>query len=154
MKQIKKNSRRRSISTDDLLIKRKNQCLQQLLPENMGSGHSNFFKLGPDLNYIETQYRPIDDLSLLSQIDNEEPRLIVTLGIKVVHDLSLKKEMKSFLMKATPQLQVLTPAWVSVNTKQIKNCCNCGFHFQKSVWNTISVKNNPSSFSKTMVSRI
>lgn len=58
------------------------QCLQQSLPEELGVGYSNVFQLDTDLSYIETHYTPAHNLSVLSQIDAQEPRMVVTLGLK------------------------------------------------------------------------
>jgi len=82
MKLIEQNSRQWRINTGDLKTQHHQNYSQQLLPTDIGTGYSNFFKLGRDLNYIETKYKPIKDLKLVSQIDSEEPRLVVSLGIK------------------------------------------------------------------------
>ncbi len=82
MKQNQQNRRRWSINTADLSMQQHTNYLKQVLPKDAGKGYSHFFKLGQDLNYIETKYRPEQDLSLLSQIDNVESRLVVSLGIK------------------------------------------------------------------------
>lgn len=52
------------------------------LPEKLGLGHSNIFRLEGDLSYIETQYSPCNDLAILSRMDNQEPRIVVTLGLQ------------------------------------------------------------------------
>jgi len=82
MKRNQENRRRWSINTADLNMQQHSNYLKQALPKDAGMGYSNFFKLGQDLNYIETNYKPEKDLSLLSQIDNAEPRIVVSLGIK------------------------------------------------------------------------
>lgn len=56
--------------------------LHQSLPEDLGMGRSAIFQLKQDLSYIETRYTPSKDLAVLSQIDYQEPRLVVTLGLK------------------------------------------------------------------------
>lgn len=61
---------------------RQKDCLQQALPKNLGLGQSAIFQLDPDLSYIETRYAPSKDLAVLSRIDYQEPRLMVTLGLK------------------------------------------------------------------------
>ncbi|MGZ5008310.1 MAG: helix-turn-helix transcriptional regulator [Methylobacter sp.] len=71
-----------SISTDDLPSQRQNDCLHQTLPDNLGIGHSSIFQLDQDLCYIKTHYAPSRDLAVLSRIDYQEPRLMVTLGLK------------------------------------------------------------------------
>jgi AraC family transcriptional regulator, transcriptional activator of the genes for pyochelin and ferripyochelin receptors len=57
-------------------------CLHQSLPENAGVGHSNSFLLDEGLSYIETLYTPSRDLAVLSHIESQEPRMVVTLGLK------------------------------------------------------------------------
>jgi len=57
-------------------------CLHQFLPDKIGIGQSAIFQLDQDLSYIETCYTPSKDLAILSKIDNQEPRLVVTLGLK------------------------------------------------------------------------
>lgn len=82
MKQVEQNKRRWSINAKDLPIDEKLKYQQQCLPDNLGEGYSNFFKLGHDLNFIETDYFPTSDFSILSQFESADPRLVVTLGIK------------------------------------------------------------------------
>jgi hypothetical protein len=52
------------------------------LPENTGVGHSKTFHLDEGLNYIETLYTPSKDMSVLSFIEAQEPRIVVTLGVR------------------------------------------------------------------------
>jgi AraC family transcriptional activator of pyochelin receptor len=63
-----------SIRADDLpsLFQKHKNCLRQSLPEVAGVG----------LIYIETLYKPSKDLAVLSQIESQEPRMVVTLGLK------------------------------------------------------------------------
>jgi AraC family transcriptional regulator, transcriptional activator of the genes for pyochelin and ferripyochelin receptors len=58
------------------------KCLHQSLPDKVGVGKSAIFQLDQDLSYIETRYTPSKALAILSKIDNQEPRLVVTLGLK------------------------------------------------------------------------
>lgn len=72
-----------SISADDLPSQIQQQnCLKQYLPENAGLGCSTLFRLDQDLSLIETCYTPAKDLAVLSRMDNQEPRMVVTLGLK------------------------------------------------------------------------
>lgn len=73
-----------SIDSVDLPLQLQQQqnCRQQSLPDELGSGQSTIFQLDHDLSYIDTRYTPSKDLAILSQIDNQEPRLVVTLGLK------------------------------------------------------------------------
>ncbi|MDO9214421.1 MAG: AraC family transcriptional regulator [Methylococcales bacterium] len=59
-----------------------NHCLHQALPKELGEGYSDIFQLDTDLSYIETHYTPSKDLGVLSHIDSQEPRMVVTLGLK------------------------------------------------------------------------
>lgn len=72
------------VKNDDLPLhfQVKDQCLQQSLPDELGQGCSEIFKLDADLSYIKTDYTPNKDLAILSQIDTHEPRMVVTLGLK------------------------------------------------------------------------
>lgn len=73
-----------SINNDELLSQYlpEDNCQHHRLPEKLGLGHTNIFKLDRDLSYIETQYSPCNDLAVLSRIDHQEPRMVVTLGLK------------------------------------------------------------------------
>ena len=73
-----------SIRADDLptQFQPQNNCLYQSLPENAGVGHSKTFHLDEGLNYIETLYTPSKDMSVLSFIEAQDPRIVVTLGVK------------------------------------------------------------------------
>ncbi|MDO9169072.1 MAG: AraC family transcriptional regulator [Methylobacter sp.] len=75
-------ARRWSISSNELQLQQKKDCLHQSLPENLGLGHSTIFQLDQDLSYTETRYTPSKDLAVLSRIDYQEPRLVVTLSLK------------------------------------------------------------------------
>jgi AraC family transcriptional regulator, transcriptional activator of the genes for pyochelin and ferripyochelin receptors len=73
-----------SIDSYDLLTYRNPQqnCLHQSLPDEVGEGKTTIFELNQHMSYIETHYLPSKDLSILSRIDHQEPRLVVTLGLK------------------------------------------------------------------------
>ena len=77
-------TRRWTIKADGLpsQFQQQQNCLHQYLPEEAGFGYSNIFELDEGLNYIETLYTPSKDLAVLSHIDNQEPRMVVTLGLK------------------------------------------------------------------------
>jgi len=75
-------ARRWRISSDELQLHRQKDCLHQSLPEDLGVGRSTIFQFDQDLSYIETRYTPAKDLAVLSRIDYQEPRLMVTLGLK------------------------------------------------------------------------
>jgi AraC-like DNA-binding protein len=74
--------KRWSIYSGDLLAHQEQNCLHQSLPEELGSGRSAIFQLDHDFSFIETRYTPSKDLAVLNKIEFQEPRLIVTLGIK------------------------------------------------------------------------
>ncbi len=80
--ETKQTAARWRISSDELQCRQQKDCLQQLLPENLGLGQSTIFQLDQDLSYIETRYTPAKDLAVLSRIEHQEPRLMVTLGLK------------------------------------------------------------------------
>lgn len=54
----------------------------QCLPEELGSGETRIFQLDPGLSYLETECTPIGELSVASRIDEDEPRLVLTVGIQ------------------------------------------------------------------------
>ncbi|WP_262964527.1 helix-turn-helix transcriptional regulator [Methylobacter psychrophilus] len=85
MKKIQQlTARKWSINVSDLplQLQKTNNCLHQSLPKEAGYGHSNIFQLDKDLSYIETIYTPAKDLAILSRVDFQEPRMIVTVGLK------------------------------------------------------------------------
>lgn len=70
------------IKNDDLPSQQLADCLKQSLPDELGRGHSAMFQLDTELNYIETRFQPSQDLAVLTRMDQPEPRLVVTLGMK------------------------------------------------------------------------
>jgi AraC-like DNA-binding protein len=74
--------KRWSISSDDLRSRQQQNCLYQSLPEELGMGRSAEFQLDHDMSFIETRYTPSKNLAVLNKIEFQEPRLIVTLGLK------------------------------------------------------------------------
>lgn len=74
----------RNIGNHELLSQflPEDNCQLQRLPETLGPGHSNIFKLDSNLNYIETHYTPSQDLAIQTRMDATEPRMVVTLGLK------------------------------------------------------------------------
>jgi len=79
-----RTSSRWRVKNDDLPshFQTRNQCLHQSLPEELGIGYSDVFQLDSDLSYIETHYTPSQDLGVLTHIESQEPRMVVTLGLK------------------------------------------------------------------------
>lgn len=77
------NSHWRKLKTDDLPSCRLElrNCLSQHLPEELGFGFSEIFRLDHDLSYIETRFAPAAPVAILSRMDLREPRLVVTLGL-------------------------------------------------------------------------
>jgi AraC family transcriptional regulator, transcriptional activator of the genes for pyochelin and ferripyochelin receptors len=94
-------ARRWSIRADDLpsQFQQQKNCLLQSLPEDAGVGHSNLFQLDEDLSYIETLYTPSKDVVVLSHIDSQQPRMVVTLGLKGHSRFSGNQGNEIFLMK-------------------------------------------------------
>jgi len=85
MRETQQNTAKRwRIRADDLpsQVQQQKNCLHQSLPEAAGVGYSNIFQLDEDLSYIETLYTPSRDLAVLSHIENPEPRMVITLGLK------------------------------------------------------------------------
>lgn len=80
--QRKKSGRCWSIAADDLSYTRQERSVEQTLPEELGSGRSKIFQLDADLSYIETRLTPATDLAILSRMQYERPRLVVTLGLQ------------------------------------------------------------------------
>lgn len=56
--------------------------LQQSLPKDIGTGYSKVYQLDKEFNYIETQYTLVKDISILSRIEQLQPHLVLTLGLK------------------------------------------------------------------------
>lgn len=75
-------SRWHSIRVEDLPQQRQARHLQQSLPDSIGQGHSRIVQLDQELVFIDTAYRPTRDLAVLSRIENQAPRLVVTLGLQ------------------------------------------------------------------------
>ena len=76
------NSARWRIKAEELTQRRERDGLRQSLPDEIGVGHSRLVQLDQDLSCIETIYAPSRDLAILSRIDDQEPRLVLTLGLK------------------------------------------------------------------------
>jgi len=70
------------IRNEELEPSQHSNCLHRSLTEDLGKGYSSICQLDNGLSYIKTEYTPSRDLALLSQISQQEPRLIVTLGLK------------------------------------------------------------------------
>lgn len=75
-------SRSWRIGSDELQVRREEGGLALTLPDGLGHGCSRIIQLDPDLHCIETRYRPSRDLAVFSRIENDEPRMVVTLGLK------------------------------------------------------------------------
>ena len=82
--QQQNNVKRWSINNNELPLQfqHKYDRFQQSLPENLGQGFTNIFQLDHHLTFMETDYRPTKDLSILNKIDSDEPRLMITLSLK------------------------------------------------------------------------
>lgn len=78
------STKRWCIKNDDLPahFHAQKHCVHQTLPDELGVGYSNVFQLDTDLSVIETHYTPAKALGVLSHIDSQEPRMVVTLGLK------------------------------------------------------------------------
>lgn len=70
------------VKNEDLPIENQVHYVHQTLLNELGVGYSKVFSLDAGLNYIDTDYTPNKDFSILSQIQTEEPRMVITLGLK------------------------------------------------------------------------
>jgi len=77
-------SKRWRIKLDEMSVEcpGSNDQIHQVLPQEAGIGYSNSIQLEDGLRYIETQYTPIRDFSILSTIESAEPQLIITLSLE------------------------------------------------------------------------
>jgi len=75
---------RRLISNTDMTIQHlpEKQCGYQSVPAELGDGASRFYQLEDDFQLITTDYTLCTDLSIRSRIETDEPRMVVTLGLK------------------------------------------------------------------------
>lgn len=73
-----------SIDSRDLpaQVQTQRHCLQQGLPDEAGVGRSVILQIDNDFSLIDTRYTPSKNLSILSKIDYQEPRLVLTIGLK------------------------------------------------------------------------
>jgi len=133
--QQQNNVKRWSINNNELPLQfqHKYDRFQQSLPENLGQGFTNIFQLDHHLTFMETDYRPSKDLSILNKIDSDEPRLIITLSLKGNSCFSSNQGNTIFLRKVIRLLPRITPAQVSDTTKLIKPSCNYAYPLTKSV---------------------
>jgi len=70
------------IRNDALKTLQQRHCLHQPLPNELGNGYTDIYPLEKDLSYIESNYQPNKDLAVVSHMNNQQARLVVTLGIK------------------------------------------------------------------------
>ena len=56
--------------------------LIQYLPDEVGDGHTLIVPLHEDFSFIDTNYLPNKNLAIVSKIDDQEPRLVVTIALK------------------------------------------------------------------------
>ena len=83
MKETKQaNDSRWRLSTDDFSSQQLADRVQQNLPKELGSGKTDIFQIDQGLNYIDTRLNPVKNLAIISNIEQQAPRLIVTLALK------------------------------------------------------------------------
>ncbi|NOQ36779.1 MAG: helix-turn-helix domain-containing protein [Methylococcaceae bacterium] len=70
------------IASNELPLQSQDGHIQQYLPEELGSGQSEIIQLETDLSYIETCYTPSKEFAVLSKIESQQPRVVVTLGLQ------------------------------------------------------------------------
>lgn len=56
-------------------------CRVQTLPDSVGHCRSRVFKIDADLSFIETHFSPNRNLAILSRMAEQEPRMVLTLGL-------------------------------------------------------------------------
>lgn len=84
MSQIPLHFRPWTIKNEELpaTFVREQNCLRQSLIQEAGYGYTKIAALDHDLSYLETHYQPRRDFTILSHMDYQEPRIVVTLGLK------------------------------------------------------------------------
>ncbi len=83
MKQTKPtNQASWSISTEDISSLQLMDRVQQNLPEGVGKGKTEVFHIEQGLNYMDTRLNPTKNLAIRSRIEQQAPRLVVTLALK------------------------------------------------------------------------
>ena len=70
------------ISTEDILSHPLTDRIQQSLPEGLGHGQTDIFHIDQGLSYLDTHFNPAKDLAITSRIEQQNPRLVVTLALK------------------------------------------------------------------------
>ena len=70
------------IDSRELLLQTSPDCQQQFFPVGLGHGETRFFALDSGLSFIETRVRPNRDLAIINQNHFDEPRMVVTIGLK------------------------------------------------------------------------
>lgn len=70
-----------SIKTEDMEINRREGEVEQLLPADWGMGRSLIIDLNEGLSFIETKFKTNRDLSIVSKVDDETPRIVLTASL-------------------------------------------------------------------------
>ncbi|GAB4255817.1 MAG: hypothetical protein Kow0065_04150 [Methylomicrobium sp.] len=70
------------IDQKELTLKREEDRVTQVLPGILGQGYSDFWTVNAGCQVVVTDYTPNRDLAVLNRMDFDEPRLVVTLGLK------------------------------------------------------------------------
>ncbi|MCK5191545.1 MAG: helix-turn-helix transcriptional regulator [Methylococcales bacterium] len=70
------------ISTEDLSSLQLTDRIQQDLPEGLGHGKTDIFHIDQGLSYMDTRLNPAKNLAIMSRIEQQAPRLVVTLALK------------------------------------------------------------------------
>jgi len=70
------------IHGNELIMQHQGHCLLQTLPEQLGLGQSRIYQLNKGFNFIDTQFNPSKNLAIVSQIDQVEPILVLTLAMQ------------------------------------------------------------------------
>ena len=56
--------------------------LIESLPGDLGEGRTHIYFINEDLSYIDTHYTPNKNVAIVSKIDDQQPRLVVTIALK------------------------------------------------------------------------
>jgi AraC family transcriptional regulator, transcriptional activator of the genes for pyochelin and ferripyochelin receptors len=70
-----------SINSGDMEINRSKGESEQLLPSDWGMGRSLFIDLDEGLSFIETKFQTNRDVSIISKVDDETARIVLTASL-------------------------------------------------------------------------
>ena len=73
-----------TINSSDLSVKKELDTpgLIESLPSEVGGGRTRIYPINEYLSYIDTHYTPNKNVAIVSKIDDQQPRLVVTIALK------------------------------------------------------------------------